>query len=129
MTQSDLLPTLISIAIFGAIGALSRFACSYLPNYMGIPVGTATVNIVGSLLLGISTSIFLVAPYPTWFKAGITTGFLGAFTTFSTFSVENAKLIQEQSYLAAGVNIIGQIVLGVTMALLGLYLGTKWFQG
>lgn len=129
MTQSDLLPTLVSIALFGALGALSRYVCSYLPSHMGIPIGTATVNIVGSLLLGISTSIFLVAPYPTWLKTGITTGFLGAFTTFSTFSVENAKLIQEQSYLAAGVNIVGQIVLGVTMALLGLYLGTKWFQG
>ena len=125
---TDFSATLISIALFGALGAISRYFCSYLPDYMGIPMGTATVNIVGSLLLGLSTSIFLVAPYPGWFKTGLTTGFLGAFTTFSTFSVDNAKLIQDQSYIAAGVNILGQLILGVTMALLGLYLGTKWFQ-
>ena len=126
---TDLTTTLVSIAVFGAIGALSRYFCSFLPDYMGIPMGTATVNIVGSFLLGLSTSLFLAAPYPSWFKTGLTTGFLGAFTTFSTFSVDNAKLIQEQSYVAAGMNIIGQLVLGVTMALLGLYLGTKWIQG
>ena len=125
---SDVYTTLISIALFGAAGAIFRYFCSYLPDYMGIPMGTATVNIVGSLLLGLSTSIFLVASYPSWFKTGLTTGFLGAFTTFSTFSVDNAKLIQEQSYLTAGINILGQLILGVTMALLGLYLGTKWFQ-
>ena len=126
---TDLTTTLISIAVFGAIGALSRYFCSYLPDYMGIPMGTATVNIVGSFMLGLATSIFLVAPYPTWLRTGLTTGFLGAFTTFSTFSVDNAKLIQEQSYFTAGINIVGQLVLGVTMALLGLYLGTKWIQG
>ena len=126
---TDLTTTLISIAVFGAIGALSRYFCSYLPDYMGIPMGTASVNILGSFLLGLATSIFLVAPYPTWFRTGLTTGFLGAFTTFSTFSVDNAKLIQEQSYFTAGINIVGQLVLGVTMALLGLYLGTKWMQG
>ena len=126
---TDLTTTLVSIAVFGALGALSRYFLSFLPDYMGIPMGTATVNIVGSFLLGLSTSLFLVAPYPSWFKTGLTTGFLGAFTTFSTFSVDNAKLIQEQSFLAAGMNIVGQLVLGVTMALLGLYLGTKWIQG
>lgn len=128
MPPSELLPTVVSIAFFGAVGAVSRYCCSFLPNYIGIPMGTAFVNIIGSLLLGFATSIFVVAPYPVWFKTGLTTGFLGAFTTFSTFSVDNATLIQEQSYLAAGLNIVGQLVLGVMMALLGLYLGTKWFQ-
>ena len=129
MNTTDLLPTLASIAIFGAIGALSRYFCSFLPDYMGIPIGTATVNIFGSFLLGFATSLFLISTYPTWLKTGLTTGFLGAFTTFSTFSVDNAKLIQEQSYLTVGVNIMGQLVLGVSMALLGLYLGTRCFQG
>lgn len=129
MTNADLIPTLISIAIFGAIGALSRYFCSFLPDYMGIPIGTAAVNIVGSFLLGFATSLFLISSYPTWLKTGLTTGFLGAFTTFSTFSVDNAKLIQEHSYLAVGINIMGQLFLGVFMALLGLYLGTRCLQG
>ena len=129
MINADLFPTLISIAIFGAIGAIARYFCSYLPDYMGIPIGTATVNIFGSFLLGFATSLFLVTTYPTWLKTGLTTGFLGAFTTFSTFTVDNAKLIQEQSYLAVGVNIMGQLVVGIIMALFGLYLGTRCFQG
>ena len=129
MIDSDFLETLISIAIFGAIGAIARYFCSFLPDQMGIPLGTATVNIFGSFLLGFATSLFLIHPYPTWLKTGLTTGFLGAFTTFSTFSVDNAKLIQDQSYLAVGFNIMGQLVLGVSMALLGLYLGTRCIQG
>ena len=64
MSTADLTSTLVSIAIFGAIGALSRYFCSFLPDYMGIPIGTATVNICGSFLARFATSLFLSQHLP-----------------------------------------------------------------
>jgi len=130
MTEpNEILETALSIAGFGALGAVTRYAVSHLPTYFGLPIGTIVVNIFGSFLLGLATSVFVSSPSPTWLKIGLTTGFLGSFTTFSTFSVENAKLLQQEAHLLLTINVMGQLIVGVGMALLGIYLGMKWTQG
>lgn len=126
---NELFETVASIAGFGALGAVARYAISHCPPYFGLPMGTIVVNIFGSFALGFATSIFVSLPVPSWVKIGISTGFLGAFTTFSTFSVDNAKLIHQEAYFLLAVNMMGQLIVGVGMALLGLYLGMKWIEG
>ncbi len=120
--------TIASIMAFGAIGALLRYGTSMLPTVGGIAMGTITVNLLGSFVLGFGTALFVAQPIPLYLKTGITTGLLGSFTTFSTFSLENARLIQNQEFGPAAVNIVGQLVGGLTLALFGLYLGAKWYH-
>ena len=120
--------TILSISGFAILGALGRYGCSFLPQIFNIPMGTVLVNLLGSFLLGFLTAFCVAHPLPPSVKTGLSTGFLGAFTTFSTFSVENATLIQDQATFTAGLNMIGQVVGGVACALLGLHLGARWFQ-
>ena len=120
--------TIVYIALFGALGALLRYGFSFLPSLGGIPMGTLLVNLLGSFVLGFLTALLLTQNMSPALKTGLTTGFLGAFTTFSTFTVESATLLQEQSAWLAGLNILGQVVGGLSMAMLGLYLGGRWSE-
>lgn len=112
------------IAIGGAFGAVARFYFStliYNKTQQSFPYGTFLVNLVGCFLLGLFYSLFLekydVNPQ---IKSMITIGFLGAFTTFSTFSLEAFNMIKEGnikiSFLYAG----GSIFLGIFFVWLGI---------
>lgn len=119
--------TLFAIASGGAIGSLLRYLTSWYSNYLGLFSSTLVVNLSGSFLLG------LLAGMP-WdnhglspiVKMALTTGLLGAFTTFSTFSVENAQLFQRENWTILTLNVLLQVIGGICMAFLGLYLGNKW---
>lgn len=98
------------IALGGAFGACSRYLISEFCIYLlgkGFPFGTLTVNIVGSLIMGLLTAAIveghIVTPY--W-RHIIGLGFLGALTTFSTFSMDNILLLQQQAYFKMGLNIL-----------------------
>jgi CrcB protein len=85
------------IGIAGVIGALLRYYAGIMfpaSWFWGFPVGTLLVNLIGCFFLSWftvwSTQVF---PLPSWLQTGITTGLIGSFTTFSTFSVEVAKMI------------------------------------
>ncbi|MEM5948080.1 fluoride efflux transporter CrcB [Spirochaetia bacterium 38H-sp] len=117
---------LISIALVaagGALGALARWGVSSWVSqrfYGAIPWGTFTVNTIGSFILAflaMSAEIGLVSPQLRVFAA---IGFLGAFTTFSTFSVETLGLIRQGQYLNGFINIGIQIITGLLFAFLGL---------
>ncbi len=121
------LRALALVSIGGALGAPSRFALSVLitrnlgsPSF---PYATLGVNILGSFLLA----------FITWTAAGrfgltsstrllLGTGVMGAFTTFSTFSVETVLLLDESRQLAALVYVLASVVCCVTAALLGMQL-------
>lgn len=114
------------IALFGACGCLSRYAVSgwtYSLVGKGLPYGTLVVNVVGSFLLGLvmeaTLHSSLLSPEV---RMGITTGFMGGFTTFSTFSYETFRLFEDGSYLAAGANILLNIFLCLIFAGLGISL-------
>lgn len=93
----------------------------------GFPWGTLVVNVVGSLLMGL-LFVWLTersSVGPEW-RALLLVGFLGAFTTFSTFSLETVHLISEAAYLKAGLNMLVSVVACVMAAGLGMLLARQW---
>lgn len=113
----------LAIAVGGACGALSRFwFANWVYGLLGrdFPYGTLVVNVLGSLVMGL-LYVMLVersALGPEW-RALLLIGFLGSFTTFSSFSMETLTLLETHAYLKAGLN----IVLSVTLCLLATGLG------
>ncbi|MEW8028372.1 MAG: fluoride efflux transporter CrcB, partial [Candidatus Thiodiazotropha sp.] len=101
---------LIAIASGGAVGALFRFWVSsgvYSLLGRGFPYGTLVVNVLGSLVMGFLYVLLLerttVSPE---MRGALLIGFLGAFTTFSTFSIETLNLLEQAELLKAGLNIL-----------------------
>ena len=119
------------LAVAGALGSLSRYGLCGLAQRItstGFPFGTLLVNILGSALLGfvmqasLSTDII-----PRSFRVAVTIGFLGAFTTFSTFSYETAAYIKEGAWMACTANIAANVGLSLLAVLLGILLGRMAF--
>lgn len=114
------------VALGGACGASLRFYFSQLIlNWLGkgFPFATLAVNISGSLLMGtlyglIEQGVLEVSVYRT--LLGI--GFLGAFTTFSTFSLDSLLLIQQGEIIKAMINILLNVSLCIMAAALGIYI-------
>ncbi len=117
------------IALGGAIGACSRYLISELCVVVlgrGFPYGTLTVNIVGSFIMGLLMAMFqkeLLAVEP-W-RQVIGLGFLGALTTFSTFSMDNVILMQQGAFLKMGLNVMLNVVLSISAAWIGFQMLTK----
>ncbi len=121
------LAKIIWIAGAGAAGALARYSLTGLVFrvYGGtFPAGTFIVNIVGCFLFGLVWPLaeerLLVSGE---LRTIILVGFVGSFTTFSTYVFESQELLRDAQWLAAGVNIFGQTILGVGALLLGLWIG------
>jgi len=113
----------MSVALGGAIGACARYGVGTLMLRLmgpGYPYGTLFVNIVGSFLMGVLIEYMALrwSPSPEM-RVLLVTGFLGAFTTFSTFSLDVALQVQRGEYLAAG----GYILLSVCLSIVGLFAG------
>ncbi|EGQ8102246.1 camphor resistance protein CrcB [Vibrio parahaemolyticus] len=114
------------IALGGAIGACSRYLVSEFCVLLfgrGFPYGTLTVNIVGSFIMGLLIAAFeseILATEP-W-RQVIGLGFLGALTTFSTFSMDNVLLIQQGAFFKMGLNILLNVVLSISAAWIGFQL-------
>ncbi|MCA1657059.1 MAG: fluoride efflux transporter CrcB [Actinobacteria bacterium] len=106
-----------------AIGAALRYL---VDGYVGdrvegaFPWGTFVVNVSGSLLLGVLTGLALYHTFPTTPKVVLGTGFCGAYTTFSTFSFETVRLLEEGAFEEALLNAVGTLVTCAGAAALGL---------
>jgi len=117
---------MLAVALGGACGAMMRFWLSAaVQRAVGgaFPWGTLFVNVLGSFLLGF-LFIWLIerSTMGELARLAITVGFLGAFTTFSTFSVETVRLMQEGAMAWALGNICLQLLLCVGVAWLGMQL-------
>jgi len=111
----------------GALGALSRYGLSVIAQRVlgnGFPYGTLMVNIIGSLLIGfimhagINTDII-----PRSLRVMIAIGFLGAFTTFSTFSYETVRFLENGAWFSGIINVVANIGLCILATLSGMLIG------
>jgi CrcB protein len=115
-----------SVAAGGAIGSAARYLiASWLqsPAWTGFPFAIFIVNITGGLVMGLLTELmalkFQVGPE---MRAFLTTGILGGYTTFSTFSLEAALLIERQAYGQAALYIAGSALLSILALFAGLWI-------
>jgi len=117
-----------AIAIGGAVGACLRFALSEVMLHLfgrAFPFGTLLVNILGSFAIGLLYGLILteqITPNPWRIFIGI--GILGAFTTFSTFSMDTVLLLQQGAFIKAALNVLANVVLCLTLTWVGMKLGT-----
>lgn len=115
---------LVAVAIGGAAGAVMRWLmASGIQKMTGgvFPWGTFAVNAVGSFLLGF-LFVWLVerSGVSELLRLALTVGFLGAFTTFSTYSLESIRLLQDGAFSLAFGNIVGQVVVCLLLTWLGI---------
>ena len=116
----------IAVAIGGSLGAVSRLAVGQLLAFTSFPLATLTVNIVGSLFLGwFTTAAFPALNISPTVRIGIAVGFVGAFTTFSTYMLDVDKMMQGGSRFAAIFYLVLSIVLGLAAVRLGIFLATR----
>jgi CrcB protein len=129
------MPSYIPIAIsLGAIaGALSRY---YIGLWItqrlgtGFPVGTCFVNLTGCFVMGLVITWLLndSSAYRLDSRLLITTGFLGSYTTFSTYALESLILLRNQTLQAAMLYGLGSPLLGIVLVGLGMFVGEQFRQ-
>jgi CrcB protein len=113
----------IFVTVGGATGALARYWLSGWVNAAiagFFPIGTLVVNVVGSLLLGFGMQAMEAVPVSAEVRTMLTIGFLGAFTTFSTFSYETVTLLRDGDWTRATLYTGLSLVLGLTAVLIGI---------
>ncbi|PPR13007.1 MAG: putative fluoride ion transporter CrcB [Proteobacteria bacterium] len=109
------------VAMGGAFGAVFRYLSMNLIGLSNFPYGTFFVNITGSFLIGMFLSYESgVQSLPQELKLLIVVGFLGAFTTFSTFSMDSIHLIQKSEYFKAIAYVTGSLALSFSAFIIGM---------
>ena len=114
--------TAISVAVGGALGSLARYGLAGMLNFRSHPWGTVTVNVIGSLILGVLLG--------TWgmradgvVQTGLAIGLLGGFTTFSTFAFDTLFLWEHGDTTAAVLSVAVTLVFGIGAAVAGVAIG------
>jgi fluoride exporter len=118
--------TVVLLLVAGAAGALLRYEVEFAVRRRtgsDLPVGTLVINVSGSLALGILLGVAEHHGVSTTLVTVAGTGLLGAYTTFSTFSVDTVGLLERGRTGAALANLGASLVLGLGAAGLGLLLG------
>ncbi|TVR66040.1 MAG: CrcB family protein [Gemmatimonadales bacterium] len=128
--------SVLALAVAGGAGAVARYLVdlwiqgrvgSFSPEARAVPWGTAGVNLVGAFLAGVAAGAVAVGGLSASLGAIAGVGFLGAFTTFSTWMVQVVDLAEGgRRRLAAGV-LMGLLALGIGAAVLGLWIGASLF--
>jgi fluoride exporter len=116
------MPIPLSVTLFGALGALTRYGVDRLierHTASVFPLSTLVINLSGCVLAGAAVGGLVDRLHePTWLTVGVVTGFLGAYTTFSTFAYETHDLLESRHVALAVVNVVVSVGAGVA----GLYL-------
>ena len=115
------------VGFAGFFGAVSRYWIDGWISRLGggaFPWGTFVVNISGCFLVGLLTTVLTerLLPHPT-VRIAVTVGFLGAYTTFSTFAYESLRQIQDGALGMAFGNVAASVVLGIAAAWAGVAVG------
>ncbi len=122
---------ILAIAVGGALGALSRYWVVGVVTSLydrSFPFGTLVVNILGSLLIGVLYVLIIekLDVAAEW-HAILMVGFVGAFTTFSTFSLETLMLLQEGRIAAAMIYILSSVVVCLVAVFAGMLVTKQLF--
>lgn len=123
---------IVSICLGASLGALARWRLGvWLSTGASLPWGTLVANLMGGYLIGVLVGVFQAMPQldPVW-RLALITGFLGALTTFSSFSVEVVGLLQQQRYLMAlgwsALHLLGSLLMtGAGLQTTSLWLGSR----
>ena len=120
---------LLLLAIAGAAGTLARYFTYLMTNRFfgdGFPWGTLAVNMSGCFLFGLVCSVSeeYIGMNPDT-RSIVLVGFMGAFTTFSTFAFDTGAMIRESQWLAATGNVAVQATVGIAVVFLGMAVGSK----
>lgn len=118
--------TVAWVATGGALGAVARFGVALSFGRTAFPWATLTVNVAGSLLIGF-LGIWLSERFPLAvdLRAFLLIGLLGGFTTFSTFSWETVALLENGTFIKAGLNMLANLCACVIAAMLGMLLARQ----
>ncbi len=110
--------TIIAVALGGAMGAVLRYLVGLAVVF---PLGTLTVNVIGSLIIGVVWALFNAKGLQAWLPL-VMTGFLGGFTTFSAFSLDTLRLVEAGRLAAAGGYVMGSVLLSLLACAIGLWI-------
>jgi fluoride exporter len=120
---------ILMIALFGAIGTLTRYGVQGVVQIRAgsaFPYGTLLINLTGCLLLGFLGQLTLnrmLIP-PDW-RVALTVGFLGGYTTFSSFGWETAKMLEDGEWLRAATYVGASVFAGLLLSVTGIHLANK----
>ncbi len=119
--------TLLAVLLFGFAGAIARqegFSAIQDRIKTQFPVGILAVNLSGAFVLGLLFGLGISGTWPHWLAVGAQTGFIGAYTTYSTWAVDSLTLSRAGDSWLAVVNLAGSLLAGVLLAWAGVSLGT-----
>ncbi len=121
------MPTVAAVAFAGALGALARYGLDGLISDRvsgAFPWATFVINVSGSFMLGLLFALFSDRiSADAWLRTGLTVGLLGAYTTFSTLSLETYRLLESGSLKLALANALGSLAAGLLALYAGVMLG------
>lgn len=118
--------TLLMVCLGAALGAPARYLTDRTIQSRHdtvFPWGTFTVNVVGSLILGLLVGLASHYDVPVPVVAAVGTGFCGALTTYSTFGFETVRLVEDGGRLYAALNVVASLFAGLGAAVIGFALG------
>jgi CrcB protein len=127
-----MLRTALLIGLGGFVGANLRYWLGgWIAQKIGVlfPIETILINLSGSFLLGLFMTLALHYTWSPEWRQAIAIGFLGSFTTYSTYEYESLRLLQEGAWVKAGLNLFGSLVLGLVAVFLGVALGRLLIGG
>jgi CrcB protein len=117
------------LIVFGTAGTLARYGLQGLVQERmksTFPGGTLLVNLIGCFLLGgIAQYALTHLSIPPDWRIGITVGFLGAFTTFSTFSFETARMLEDGQWSRAALYVLSSVVGGLLAVVFGMRIADR----
>ena len=117
------------ILIFGGAGSLARYAAglAIMARFGSrFPLGTMVINVTGSFLIGLVMTLLTerFQPHPNW-RLALVVGFLGGYTTFSSFEWETYAAIRDGGFWIGLANVVGSVVFGYAAVWLGALLGRR----
>lgn len=119
----------LAIGAAGSLGAMTRYLIASVCGRLfgtAFPIGTLVINVTGSLLLGwFLTIIRDQVNVSDTFRLAVAVGFVGAYTTFSTFAYESNALWEDGAGLKAASNIFGSLFLGLIAVRIGIWLASR----